>query len=413
MTAKNTAAVLFGKTANLALKPDFSQIFFQSPPPAGRRITAGFSWMQQIRKAAAIDVWFPQTLKDELDQIVRSGHTLRDQDFPAQWAAVRQFELLQDAGNYKIYNMQADYLARSLYELTRSMRGGGYRVTVVLIGSYDPEATKDELEILDKRLQDRLSHIIHMLYLEEQSTEINRGNDAELATGNWDFNTALPHVGMTLGARDLFRPLDGGIRKASYEADVPKEPHTIKVDGWVSNLSVRDLFTGDPMRYVDKNPQKGEYSFKNGVYTFAEADEGLGVEISFMRLPTESQINRQLTAIERKHRMAQQFFDILGQLPSNHIVHDTAVGLQLPEMINENEWLYVPESDESLRAFNVLLKDVFRPLDIVSLSALDGRADAKPEIKATTQHMIGYGDRLTPAAMQFQRSLAQYVSTPM
>ncbi len=155
----------------------------------------------------------------------------------------------------------------------------------------------------------------------------------------WDYRTAIPHVGITLGARDLF---------------FPKKPKRKKTDG------EKDSGTG-PKRF----------------------------------------------SLETKHKLAGHFFDILGLLPQNHIVHDTAIGLQLPESINENEWIYLAQDEDTLRAFNGLMTDLFSPFDGMSLSRLDERADARSEIKSTVQHMRGYGDRLTPESDSFYRNLAQ------
>ena len=287
---------------------------FASPAPAGRKITAGFSFLQRIGKSASIDVWFPQALRDELERYSASGKQWGPRNFPAEWAAIREFELLQEAGNYKIYDMDVTHLSRTLIDLTRSMRAGGYRVTVATIGSYVDADEADELEILDRRLQDRISSLIHMLYLEEQSEAINTATDEELRQNRWNYQTALPHIGVTLGARDLFRPLQGKV---------------------------------------------------------------------------------QLSRAELKHQYAHQFFDILGLLPQSHIVHDTAVGLQLPESINENEWIYLAPEDETFKAFNVLLKDVFSPLD--------GN-------KGSTQHLRSYGDRLTPESKDFYRRAAAHLA---
>lgn len=299
---------------------------FVSPAPAGRKITAGFSFLQRIGKSASIDVWFPEILKQKLDKWIAEGHKLRPENFPAEWAAVRQFELLQEAGNYKIYDMDTTYITRTLMDLTRNMRAGGYRVTVATIGSYVNKTDKDDLEILDRRLQKRISELIHMLYLEEQSDAMNQTFHEALNQGKWDYQTALPHVGVTLGARDLFRPI--------------------------------------------KDMQK-------------------------------------LSKAEQKHKFAQQFFDILNLLPQSHIVHDAAIGLQLPELIGENEWIYMAPGDETLQAFNGLLTDLFAPFNGLSMAALDGHENARSEIKGTVQHMRGYGDRLTAESDQFYRSLAR------
>jgi hypothetical protein len=48
--------------------------------------------------------------------------------FPAEWAAVRQFELLQEAGNVSIYDLDPTHLLRTIRDLTAHMHGGGYRV---------------------------------------------------------------------------------------------------------------------------------------------------------------------------------------------------------------------------------------------------------------------------------------------
>ena len=192
------------RPAPLASGLSINKPFFVSPPAAGRQITAGFSWLQRIGKSASFDVWFPEALRQALDEMIAEGKALSDAQFPASWAAVRQFELLQEAGNYKIYDLDSTHLTRTLVDLARNMRAGGYRVTVATIGGYQ-EGACDELQILDRRLQDRLSHLLHMLYLEEQSQTANDANDADLAAGDWDYRTALPHIGVTLGARDLFR----------------------------------------------------------------------------------------------------------------------------------------------------------------------------------------------------------------
>jgi hypothetical protein len=114
---------------------------------------------------------------------------------------------------------------------------------------------------------------------------------------------------------------------------------------------------------------------------------------------------------EHKHVLAKHFFDILTELPNKHIVHDTAVGLQLPESINENEWIYLAPEDKTVACFNRLLGDLFTPFDKMSLSGLDGRADARSEVKTTSQHMRGYGDHTTSGAVQFYGEAARYAAT--
>lgn len=383
---------------------------FVSPPPAGRRITAGFSFLQRIGKSASIDVWFPNQLQKELNQLIAEGGKLGPDNFPAEWAAVRQFELLQDAGNYKIYDMNPTHITRALYEATRSMRGGGYRVTVATIGSYISENEKDDLEILDKRLQKRISHLIHMLYLEEQSEAINRAMDEELKAETWSYQSALPHVGATLSARDLFRPVDATVRQTKETVTIPSTPHRLQAKilaGWVHDLGIVDAEYGQPFSLVKGKPSGGQYSVHKGIYQFASCDTGREIIITYMHKASSAGQPRKLNTSEQKHTLARQFFDILDLLPQNQIVHDTAVGLQLPEMISEQEWIYITASDESMSSFNSLLKDLFSPFDGINMAALDGRADAPSEVKATTGHMRGHGDRLTPESDQFYRNLAQ------
>jgi hypothetical protein len=317
----------------------FDRSLFGSIEPAGRKITAGFTYLQRISKAASYDVWFPDELKQVLAARVLAGGVIGSDQFPAQWAAVRQFELLQEAGNYKIYDLDPSNLQRAMLDLSKSMRAGGYRITVATIGSYCETSTGDELEILDMRLQKRIAQMIHMLYLDEQSGQTNSESDARLAAGQWDFRDQLPHVGMVLGAQSLFK-------RENIEEETEEDPIVRKRTKRKSGGSVRQL------------------------------------------------------------RHAQRFFDIISHLPQQHIVHDTAIGLQLPELNGENEWNYIASSDETLGAFNRVLGDLFDKFNHVSLSRLNGHADAHAEIKSSTYHMRGHGHPLTESALRFYRGAA-------
>jgi hypothetical protein len=319
------------------VKPFGGRPFFASPAPAGRQITAGFTWLQRIGKSASFDVWFPQALHAAVEELLAEGRETEPANFPAAWAAVRQFELLQEAGNYKIYDLDVTHLTRAFEDLTRSMRAGGYRVTIATIGGYAKGTVPDELAILDARLQERIATLINMLYLEEQSEKTNAAQAEKLRAGKWDYRSALPHIGVTLGSRDLFRPV--------------------------------------------KKKRRG--------------GDGGGAPLSVG---------------ERRHELARQFFDILEILPQKHIQHDTAIGLQLPESINENQWIYLAQHDETLLAFNQFLDGIFAPFDKISLSGLHEREGAGREIKASVNHMRGYGDRLRPEAEKFYGMLARYAA---
>ncbi len=313
---------------------NFSRQFFEAPRIAGRKITAGFTYLQRISKAGTYDVWFPGELREALDARTEAGLPITDAQFPAQWAAVRQFELLQEAGNHKIYDLQPDMIERATLDLSRSMRAGGIRITVATMGCYGESESGDELEILDLDLQTRIAQMIHMLYLDEQSDEENTATDATLAAELWDYRTALPHIGMCLGARDLFYPAEEENKKK-------------------------------------KGGKKG----------------GTGA----------------MSISHRTHKQARRFFDILNQLPQNHIVHDTAIGLQLPELNGVNQWNYIASPDETLAAFNRVMGDVFDKFNGISLSRLNGHVDATAEIKSSTLHLRSYGHPLRDADLSFYR----------
>jgi hypothetical protein len=313
--------------------------FFESPYPAGRKITAGFTYLQRITKAASFDVWFPDALKRDLEARIADGQPLGAAQFPAQWAAVRQFELLHESGNHKIYDLDPGNLKRAMQDLSKSMRAGGYRVTVATVGCYQETSSGDELEILDRDLQERIAQMIHMLYLDQQSEEENMSNATKLAENKWDYRTDLPHVGMVLGARDLFQTIN------------------------------------------DDDVEKRKRTGKGG-------RQGGGV----------------MSGLARRHRLARQFFKILNLLPQKHIVHDTAIGLQLPELIGENHWNYIASPDETLAAFNHVLCSLFDKFNGISLSRLHQRADATAEIKASTLHLRSYGHPLREQDTRFYRS---------
>ena len=177
--------------------------FFASPEAAGRRIVCGFSYLQRIRKGATTNIWFPSTLHQAVAERLEAGDTSVLDEFHVEWAAIRQFELLQEADNFYIYDLEVTNFKRA-YEDIMKMRAGGYRVTVITLGNYVEPTDYDELQILDRRLQDEITRIIHMLFLEEQSAETSAKHADALKTRQWNYAEALPHVAMTLGASGLF-----------------------------------------------------------------------------------------------------------------------------------------------------------------------------------------------------------------
>lgn len=405
----------FTTAPHVLAKAGFSSTrpLFISPAPAGRRITAGFSYIQRIGKSASVDVWFPDAVHEAVHDILAAGKTPGPSSFPAEWAAVRQFELLREAGNVSIYDLDPTHLLRTIRDLAAHMHGGGYRVAVVTIGSYAEASLRDELAILDRRLQDRISLLINMLYLEEQSEKINASLAKTLRAEKWNYLTALPHVGVTLGARDLFRPRPAAVTAITVMDEIgliPSAPHRIEADHrmeWTGGLGVKDAATEKPLARVAANPHRGQYAVTAGVYQFAPADAWKEVLISYRY---EAAADGGLSEADRKHRLARHFFEILSLLPQKHIVHDTAIGLQLPESNNENQWIYVARDGEKIGDFVRLMDNLFAPFNKISLSELHGRADAKAEIKPMVGHMQGYGDRLNSGSDQFYRSLARFAA---
>lgn len=161
--------------------------------PKGRKIIFGFSYIQRIGKAASTAVWFPEKVYNALEE------------FKPEWAAVRQFELLQESGNYDVYPLDVTNLPRA-FEYLMKMRAGGYRFAIITLGKYTEKEECDDLRILDVKLQDAIANLISMIYLEEQSAALSSINEDMLKKGEWNYEEALPHVAIAIGAEQLFKP---------------------------------------------------------------------------------------------------------------------------------------------------------------------------------------------------------------
>jgi hypothetical protein len=139
-------------------------------------------------------------------------------------------------------------------------------------------------------------------------------------------------------------------------------------------------------------PATDEYTVKAGVYHFAAADTGREVSIAYRcQSAAGGVVSKKILDADRKHRRARHFFEILSLLPQKHILHETAIGLQLPESINENQWIYIAPAGEKVGDLTRLLDNLFAPFG-----------------KSTVTHMRGYGDRLNPDSIRFYQSLAHY-----
>ena len=171
---------------------------------AGRRILYGFSYLQRIGKPAYTDLWLPAEAAKQLAERIAANDPAVLADYRVKWAAVRQFELLQEAGNLAIEDLEIGYLTRSLQYLMR-MRAGGYRVTVITLGDY-VTAGRDDLAILDRRLQEEITRLIHMMYLEALSRNTSKlqRQHWQQQGGGWHWDRVLDHVAQGLNAAALF-----------------------------------------------------------------------------------------------------------------------------------------------------------------------------------------------------------------
>ncbi|MGE0108776.1 MAG: hypothetical protein AB7S81_03285 [Bdellovibrionales bacterium] len=162
---------------------------FFAAPHKGRQILAGFSYLQRMRKSANTRVWVPQTINNQA----------------VEWAAIREFDLLQEGDNLVIDDLNIFDMPRTLRAL-RSMQGGGYRVVMMTLGRYSDATAHDDLEILDKKLQDEITKMIHFLYLDELSKATSLFKHAGLEKPEWSCAEALPHVAQSLAEKKLFYP---------------------------------------------------------------------------------------------------------------------------------------------------------------------------------------------------------------
>ncbi len=173
--------------------------FFAAPQEENRRILYVVSFLQRISKSAGSNVWIsPRAL----------SKTERGEIPAVEWAAVRQFELLQEADNLAIWELDVVDLGKAFKDLMR-MRAGGYRVTTITFGDYCGEESGgggiyDELRIMDALLQEEISRLVHMMYLEQQSEAQSASKRKNIQEGTWTYSDALPHVAMTLNAERIF-----------------------------------------------------------------------------------------------------------------------------------------------------------------------------------------------------------------
>ncbi|MDD3181719.1 MAG: hypothetical protein PHD48_02800 [Alphaproteobacteria bacterium] len=165
---------------------------FFSAPTTGRRIIAGFSHLQRVGKGTSTNVWFP-----EKEATLDAGQI--------EWAAVREFDVLQEADNYYIYDMNVSDLKYS-YQNIGQMRAGGYRISIVTLGRYTAHNDMDDLQILDIKLQEEITRMIHFLYLSELSEQACHKNAAALDANTWCLENNLEHIALTMATKRLYKP---------------------------------------------------------------------------------------------------------------------------------------------------------------------------------------------------------------
>lgn len=94
-------------------------------------------------------------------------------------------------------------------------------------------------------------------------------------------------------------------------------PYTVTVansTGWVTDLGVKYAATGLPLTRVASAPATGQYSVAAGVYTFAAADTGLGVGISYTYTPTSNTVGETVTMTNQLLGTAPSFKSVVSQV---------------------------------------------------------------------------------------------------
>ncbi len=94
-------------------------------------------------------------------------------------------------------------------------------------------------------------------------------------------------------------------------------PFTVTVansTGWQTDLGVKYSATGLPLTRVAATPATGQYSVAAGVYTFASADTGLGVAISYTYNPTSNTVGESVTMTNQLLGTAPSFKSVVSQV---------------------------------------------------------------------------------------------------
>lgn len=114
---------------------------------------------------------------------------------------------------------------------------------------------------------------------------------------------------------------------------------------WVRDVGVRDQ-NGRPMTRVASAPTTGQYSVAAGVYTFAGADVGLTVYISYEYSYTSTQ-SKQFSVINQAMGYAPQFLCVLNSQYAGGNLH-----LRLPACISSKLALALKNDDFTIPEFD-------------------------------------------------------------
>ena len=184
------------QTLQRALNDTSLAHFFNSPSTTGRRVICSFSYVQRIRKRGVVDVWFPSELHRKIAERLTAGDMSVLKELGVEWAAIREFALVQEAEYEEDFNPER--LLKAINDSTKWRGQDGYRMTVVMLGNYTKITDQDELKIHDDRLQKEITNLIHMLYLEKESEEISDKCETALGRDSWSCSKALPHITINL-----------------------------------------------------------------------------------------------------------------------------------------------------------------------------------------------------------------------
>jgi len=185
------------------LKQAFQQVFgasparfFNSPAASGRQIICNFCYVQRIGKRGVIDVWFPSDIHKKIAERLTANDPTILTEFGVEWAAIREFSLIKEAEFEEDFDPER--IKKAMRDSIKWRGQDGYRVTVVMLGNYTHLDTYDELRIHDERMQEEITKLIHILYLDKESELISEQTNNAIQSDQWNSADALPHIITTL-----------------------------------------------------------------------------------------------------------------------------------------------------------------------------------------------------------------------